>query len=251
MIRKLIGLVFLFAVASMVLTQFEDGQANALDRRESAAKATLESQYKGLETDHIRFGPWNTITLTVSTSDLQNIERELAAIEQETVSIAEEKQQTAATLSQWEQPIRAVEADFSAGKLTREDADMLIKMFREKTDKLRQSEVNFKQRLTRLETRKQELLLRKEPQIIEYAQVEFDRGIKTFKQTVFYNSSQERLMTEKEINGIPQLAVLNEKYEPVLSTRVIKQTASTAGFASLACLLIYGWRRSTMRSILA
>lgn len=220
------------------------GQASSQDLKEAKTIAALQQQYKGLNADDVRFHEWRALSQETKIPTEQERQQELTQIDREANRLVKEKKQSEAAKMDGEQAVQAVGADLAGGKLTKEDADMLLKMFKEKVDEANGKIKQSSDRLVQLESRKHELTAFKQPDVIYYTQAEVDRGWKTYMETVFFNENEQRLLTDAEIMKNSAAAKVNEKPQTMVSSRAVKNIMVAGGLFVILIALACTWSNS-------
>ncbi|MFC4766325.1 hypothetical protein [Effusibacillus consociatus] len=234
----------LLAIVFGISWGLSGGQASSDDLRETKARTALQNQYKGVDPEDIRFGEWKPLPLPTDLPTVEQRQQELSKIEQKAAPIRKEKSEAEAAIADGQRAIKAVETDFSNGKLSKADADMLVKLFGEKVDKYKVTNDQLKESLSKLETRKQELLAYKELDTIVYTQAAINKGLMTYRKNVFFNTVQQRLLTEEEIKNHPMAVKLNVPASSTISAQTIKNLILAGGISAIILILVYYWRTS-------
>ncbi|WP_018132371.1 hypothetical protein [Effusibacillus pohliae] len=216
----------------------------AVGQRELQAISALSQQYPGIDAEDVRFAAWNRLPLPQVLSPEER-QQEIVQIDQQAAVIEKEKQLVSAAIADVERTVRVVQNDFSKGRLSRQDADMLLRLFREKADRQRRSADELSQRLARLQERKQKLSEIKEPDAIEYARVEVDHAWRTYRKTVFYNVSQQRVLTDEEVGKLQVPAGISVSDPPTLSRRAVKHLLLAAGVSATVLIFVWMQHRSS------
>lgn len=201
----------------------------------------LQTLYGNVTASRIQISKLESLPVEGNELSPEQREQRLAEIGQELKQHAEEqgKYQTAA--ADTEQAIKAVEADFSRGVLSAGDKEMLLKLFSDKRDGYRRVLAETDRKNADLNKEKQQIANYRQPDRIEYGQARVDTGKSLITHTIFYNATEQRLLTNEEMAAHPAVSQILKRL-PDAEERKPNEYPLYAGIAASGLLAVLTWR---------